>query len=88
MEREEGPAREEGVQARLEKLRVGRCGVCPIRDLGIGPKKRELFTSLAEHLNVCASEVERAVAESPYHEITPDFLRECKLPRSHITKQR
>lgn len=44
-----------------------------IRDLAIGPKKRELLTSLAEHLNVCASEVERAIAESPYQEITPDF---------------
>ncbi|MCS3926244.1 hypothetical protein M2175_001275 [Bradyrhizobium elkanii] len=33
-----------------------------IRDLATEPKKRELFTRLAEHLTVLADEVEHAIA--------------------------
>jgi len=33
-------------------------------DLATDPKKRELFTRLADHLTVLASEVERAIADS------------------------
>ncbi|MCS3929571.1 hypothetical protein M2175_004602 [Bradyrhizobium elkanii] len=33
-----------------------------IRDLATEPKKRDLFTKLAEHLTILADEVERAIA--------------------------
>jgi hypothetical protein len=50
------------MKAHLEKLRVEAAECALIRDLATDPKKRELFTRLAEHLQVLASEVERAIA--------------------------
>ncbi|MDA9504760.1 hypothetical protein XI09_08470 [Bradyrhizobium sp. CCBAU 11386] len=52
------------MQAQLEKLRTEAAECALIRDLATDPKKRELFTRLAEHLSVLASEVERAIADS------------------------
>ncbi|WP_167771434.1 hypothetical protein [Bradyrhizobium niftali] len=49
------------MQAQLEKLRPDAAAL--IRDLATDPKKRELFTRLADHLTVLASEVERAIAD-------------------------
>jgi hypothetical protein len=51
------------MQAQLEKLRKDAAECALIRDLATDPKKRELFTRLADHLSVLAAEVERAVAE-------------------------
>ncbi|MHC2666600.1 hypothetical protein ACMA5K_24060 [Bradyrhizobium diazoefficiens] len=52
------------MQAQLEKLRTDAAECALTRDLATAPKKRELFTKLADHLTVLASEVERAIAES------------------------
>jgi hypothetical protein len=52
------------MQAQLQKLRTDAAECALIRDLATDPKKRELFTKLADHLTVLASEVERAIAES------------------------
>ena len=45
----------------LEKLRTdaAECGL--IRDLSTDPAKKDLFARLAQHLEVLASEVERAI---------------------------
>lgn len=51
------------MQAQLEKLRKDAAECALIRDLATDPKKRELFTRLADHLSVLAGEVERVVAE-------------------------
>ncbi|WLA68562.1 hypothetical protein [Bradyrhizobium diazoefficiens] len=51
------------MQAQLEKLRTDAAECALIRDLATDPKKRELFTRLADHLSALAAEVERAVAE-------------------------
>jgi hypothetical protein len=51
------------MQAQLEKLRKDAAECALIRDLATDPKKRELFTRLADHLSVLAAEVERSVAE-------------------------
>jgi hypothetical protein len=50
------------MQAHLEKLRADAAECALIRDLATDPKKRELFTRLAEHLGVLAGEVEAAIA--------------------------
>ena len=55
------------MQAQLEKLRTDAAECALIRDLATDPKKRELFTRLADHLTVLASEVERAIADSMKH---------------------
>ena len=52
------------MQAQLEKLREDAADCALIRDLATDPKKRELFTKLADHMTVLASEVERAIADS------------------------
>ncbi|MET3970197.1 hypothetical protein [Bradyrhizobium sp. S3.9.1] len=49
------------MQAQLEKLRTDAAECALIRDLATEPKKRDLFTKLAEHLTL-ADEVERAIA--------------------------
>ncbi|KGT77140.1 hypothetical protein MA20_21225 [Bradyrhizobium japonicum] len=49
------------MQAQLEKLRTDAAECALIRDLATEPKKRELFTRLAEHLTM-ADEVERGIA--------------------------
>jgi hypothetical protein len=51
------------MKAQLEKLHRDAAECAIIRDLATDPKKRELFTKLAEHLSVLASEVERAIAK-------------------------
>ncbi|MDA9407427.1 hypothetical protein [Bradyrhizobium sp. CCBAU 45384] len=61
------------MQAQLEKLQRDAAECALIRDLATDPKKRELFTRLAEHLTVLASEVERAIIESVESEIAPDL---------------
>jgi hypothetical protein len=48
----------------LEKLRIQIAECEMIRDLATDPKKRELFARLAEHHNVLAAEIERAISES------------------------
>jgi len=50
------------MKTHLEKLRVDAAECALIRDLATDPQKRELFTRLAEHLSVLASEVEAAIA--------------------------
>ena len=49
------------MQAHLEKLRADAAECALVRDLATDPKKRELFTRLAEHLGVLAGEVEAAI---------------------------
>ena len=51
------------MEAHLEKLRRDAAECAIIRDLATDPKKRELFTKLAEHMSVLALEVERAMAK-------------------------
>ena len=46
----------------LEKLRVELAECEMIRDLATDPKKRELFTRLAEHFKGLTVELERAIA--------------------------
>ena len=50
------------MQAQLEKLRTEAAECALIRDLATEPRKRELFTRLADHLAILADEVERAMA--------------------------
>ena len=50
------------MKAHLEKLRVQISECELIRDLATEPKKRELFTRLADHFKVLAREIERAIA--------------------------
>jgi hypothetical protein len=53
------------MKAQLEKLRSDAAECALIRDLATDAKKRELFTKLAAHLEVLASEVERALRTEP-----------------------
>lgn len=53
------------IKAQLEKLRADAAECALIRDLATDTKKRELFAKLAEHLDVLASEVERALGSEP-----------------------
>lgn len=50
------------MKAHLEKLRSDAAECALIRDLATDPAKRELFTRLADHLNILASEIETAIA--------------------------
>ncbi len=50
------------MKARLEKLRTDAAECALIRDLATDAKKRDLFTRLAQHLDVLANEVEAAIA--------------------------
>jgi hypothetical protein len=50
------------MKVHLEKLRTDAAECALIRDLATDIKKRELFTRLAEHLSLLASEVEAAIA--------------------------
>jgi hypothetical protein len=52
------------MRKQAEKLRTESAECALIRDLATDPVKRELFSRLADHLNVLASEVERAIAET------------------------
>ncbi|MBR0828456.1 hypothetical protein JQ596_23235 [Bradyrhizobium manausense] len=49
------------MKAQLEKLRADAAECALIRDLATDTRKRELFAKLAAHLEVLASEVERAL---------------------------
>lgn len=51
------------MHTQLEKLRKDAAECALILDLATDPRKRELFTRLADHLSVLAAEVERAIAE-------------------------
>jgi hypothetical protein len=53
------------MKAQLEKLRRDAAECALIRDLATDAKKRELFAKLAAHLEVLASEVERAIGTEP-----------------------
>jgi hypothetical protein len=50
------------MKAHLEKLRSDAVECALISDRATGTVKRELFKRLAQHLNVLADEVERAIA--------------------------
>jgi hypothetical protein len=50
------------MKTHLEKLRADAAECALIRDLATDPRKRELFTRLAEHLSILATEVEAAIA--------------------------
>ena len=50
------------MQAHLEKLRADAAECRRISVLATDPEKRELFTKLANHLSVLASEIELAIA--------------------------
>jgi hypothetical protein len=52
------------MRAHLEKLRIQVVECEMIRDLATAPKKRELFSRLAEHHRVLVTEIEHAIAES------------------------
>jgi hypothetical protein len=58
------------MQAHLEKLQIQLAECEMIRDLATDPKKRELFSKLAEHFRALAGEIEKAMAE----QISPTFL--------------
>ena len=49
------------IQAYLEKLRTQAAECALIRDLASDPDKRALFTKLADHFKILATEVERAL---------------------------
>lgn len=49
------------LRAQAEKLRTDAAECALIRDLATDLKKRELFSRLADHLNVLANEVQRAI---------------------------
>lgn len=49
------------MQASLEKLRTDAAEATLVRDLATDPRKRELYTRLAEHLTKLANEVEQAM---------------------------
>jgi hypothetical protein len=50
------------MQKHLDKLRADAAECALIRDLATDPKKRELFTKLAQHLDALANEVAAAIA--------------------------
>jgi hypothetical protein len=71
------------MQAQLERLRKDAAECALIRDLATDKKKRELFTRLADHLDVLAFEVERAINEQKKHRKSPEPLLGVNLgPRS------
>jgi hypothetical protein len=49
------------MQVHLEKLRADAAECKLISDLATDKEKRELFTRLADHLNILANEVARAI---------------------------
>ncbi|UFS90940.1 hypothetical protein LPJ38_09515 [Bradyrhizobium daqingense] len=51
------------MQASLEKLRADAAEAALVRDLATDPKKRALYTRLADHLSKLADEVELAMAQ-------------------------
>ena len=51
------------MQVHLEKLLVQIAECEMIRDLATDPKKRELFTRLADHFRVLASEIEKTMMQ-------------------------
>jgi hypothetical protein len=51
------------MQAHLEKLQIQLAECEMIRDLATDPKKRELFSKLAEHFRALAGEIEKTMAE-------------------------
>jgi hypothetical protein len=53
------------MQAHLEKLRKDAAECALIRDLATDRTKKELFAKIAEHLEVLANEVERAIRGQP-----------------------
>jgi hypothetical protein len=57
-----GTGHMQDMRVHLEKLRADAAECALIRDLATDIKKRELFTRLAEHLSLLASEVEAAIA--------------------------
>ena len=58
------------ILAHLEKLQtqIAECEL--IRDLATDPKKRELFTRLAERFKILAADLERALPRQ--HDTLPD----------------
>ncbi|WP_396604419.1 hypothetical protein ACFLEY_41575 [Bradyrhizobium sp. YCK136] len=58
------------MHAHLEKLQIQLAECEMIRDLATDPKKRELFSKLAEHFRALAGEIEKAMAER----MSPTFL--------------
>jgi hypothetical protein len=57
------------VKAHLEKLRADAEDCAVISKRATDARKRELFATLAEHLNRLALEVERALAEQEKREV-------------------
>ncbi|MCP3395180.1 hypothetical protein NLM27_41285 [Bradyrhizobium sp. CCGB12] len=51
------------MQASLEKLRTSAAEAALVRDLATEPKKRALYTTLADQLSKLADEVERAIEQ-------------------------
>jgi hypothetical protein len=51
----------EDMRTRLERLRADAAECALIRDRATDPRKRELFTRLAEHLSMLASALEAAI---------------------------
>lgn len=49
------------MQASLEKLRADAAEAVLVRDLATEPRKRALYTTLADHLSQLADEVERTI---------------------------
>src|SRR5262245_58786888 len=55
----------------IERLRADAAECALIRDLATDLQKRELFDRLAEHLNVLAAEVKRAIARASARNQSP-----------------
>jgi hypothetical protein len=53
------------MRAQVEKLHVQIAECELIRDLATDPKKRELFTRLAEHFKVLVADIEKVMAAAP-----------------------
>lgn len=51
------------MQASLERLRTDAAEAALVRDLATEPRKRALYTTLADHLSRLADEVERAIEQ-------------------------
>ncbi|MBB4261430.1 MULTISPECIES: hypothetical protein [unclassified Bradyrhizobium] len=51
------------MQASLEKLRADAAEAALVRDLATEPRKRALYTTLAEHLSKLADQVEQAIRQ-------------------------
>jgi hypothetical protein len=72
------------MQARLEKLRTEAAECALIRDLATDPKKRDLFSRLADHLASLARDVEAAIADAKRVQVSSRWLIAAGRANSRI----